>query len=371
MKVSEDILNLVPYKPGKPIAETQREYGISEVIKLASNENPLGPSPLALAAIKDSLSQLHLYPDATHYELLQCLSKHLSIPAEQITVGNGSNELIDLLIRIYCEPGESILTTDKAFIAYQICAQAARVKTFFSQLKGDFETDLEAMAAQLRSHPCIKLVFIPNPNNPTGTYISAKPLQKFLEEFAHRKDLLFVFDEAYVEFVRATDYSSALPWVKSDGNIIVLRTFSKAYGLAGLRLGYLVGPQHTVDLVNRVRHPFNLNLAAQVAGQAALLDQDFVKKTVSLTWQGLDVYYEKFQELELPFVKSQGNFILFDTTMDSAHVYENCLRQGVIFRPLKNYGLPRHLRVSVGLPHENERALTALKSALTFLRKGH
>lgn len=367
MKVSKEILELVPYKPGKPISETQRQYGLTEVYKLASNENPLGVSPKVKEALVKAIEGLGRYPDPTFYSLLQTVSQEWGIAPQQLTIGNGSDELFDLLIRIYCEPGDSILTTQAAFAAYAISAQAARVKTLEAPLKNQFETDLAQIGQVLRekreSHR-IRLVFLPNPNNPTGTYLKAAEVLNFLKEWGSHPELLIVFDEAYTEFVRAQDYQPALDYLKEYPSVVVTRTLSKAYGLAGFRVGILAAPSSVIDFVNRVRKPFNVNELAQVAAIAALCDKEFVRRTVEITWQGLDYFYKELQKLKVPYVESQGNFLLLDTQRDSGQVFEAMLRKGVILRPVGNYGFKTHLRMSVGLPKENEAAIKALIEVL-------
>ena len=364
MKVSPEILNLIPYKPGKPISETQREYGVSKVYKLASNENPLGVSPLALAAMQKASTELCRYPDPTCYELISKVSELWKLPRNQIVIGNGSDELFDILIRIYCEPGEGIVTTQAAFSAYPISAQSARVKTHFIPMAPGLRTDLRAMSEYLkknREKDRIRLVFIPNPNNPTGTYVSSQEVDTFLADWGNHSELLVLFDEAYTDFVRAKDYRPALDDMRRYSNVIVTRTLSKVYGLAGLRIGILVGPTEVVDLINRVRKPFNVNELAQVGAVAALQDTDFLRRTVEITWQGLDYFYKELQELKAPYVESQGNFVLFDTQRDASQVFEALLRRGIILRPVLNYGFKTHLRMSVGLPDENVAAIQALR----------
>lgn len=369
--VSKEILTLVPYKPGKPISETQREYNLKDVYKLASNENPLGPSPKAMEAIKKAISTLALYPDAAAYELTQAIHQHWKIPTTNIAFGNGSNEIIDILIRIFCEPGSSILTSDKAFVAYQVCAQAARVNVQFCPLDPGFKVNLKKMGDMIEaSKNPPRLVFIANPNNPTGTYSAGTEVTEFLERFKNRHDILFVFDEAYVEFVRAKDYKPAQDYFGKYPNLLISRTLSKVYGLAGLRIGVLLAPQPVIELFNRVRNPFNINELAQVAAVAALSDFDFIKKSQAVTWEGLDFFYKKLSDLKLPFVESQGNFVLFDTLRDSSRMNIALLKKGVIMRPVSNYGLPTHLRLSVGLQKENEIAMGALKEALNEVSEG-
>jgi len=364
MRVSEDIKNLIAYKPGKPIAETQREFGISRVIKLASNENPLGPSPKAIEALRAHLNDLHRYPDPGGFELSQKISKVWNINKNKIALGNGSNEIIDLLIRIFCEPGEKIATTEKAFLAYPICAQAARVKTVAVPLRADFTIDLIAMANMVLNDTNIRLVFIPNPNNPTGTYVNRTEVEQFLNKVGNRPDLLIVFDEAYNEFVRAQDYASGQEWLNQYPSVVVMRTFSKVYGLAGLRLGVMMADPEVIDLYHKVRNPFNTNELAQVAATAAIEDTEYLRASQKVVWEGLDQIYKGLRELDLNFLESQANFVLFDTQREAIQVYDLLLRQGLILRPVANYGLPRHLRWTVGLKEENLIILKALKEIL-------
>ena len=371
MKLSPDIATLVPYKPGKPIAETQREYGIQHVIKLASNENPLGTSPKVMAALQRAVGQQNRYPDPAFYELVQTISKKWSVPSSHISVGNGSNEIIDLLIRIYCEPGDFILTTDKAFVAYAICAQAARVGRIFSPLAAGYKMDLQAMSRILKQDPRaekIKLVFIPNPNNPTGTYNSDNEVCQFLEQFGNDPNRLIVFDEAYTEYVRSRDYRTALEHMEKYSSVVVIRTLSKAYGLAGLRVGILWAQPEVIDYFNRVRNPFNVNDLAQTAAVAALQDDEFIRKSVENNSQGLDYFYEELGKMKIPFVESQANFVMFDTLRDVSNVNEALLKRGIILRPMLNYGFKTELRMSVGLPEENKAAISALKQVFSEIK---
>lgn len=366
MKVSAEILNLVPYKPGKPIAETQREYGLTEVYKLASNENPLGPSPKAIAAIKKALDHQHRYPDPGCHDLVQALAGKWNVPPSQIAVGNGSNEIIDLLIRIFCEPGDAILTSEAAFVAYQVCAQAARVKVKTVPLKPDYTMDLKAIADYFYRNPTekIKMIFIPNPNNPTGTVVGGAELEEFLVRLGNRDDVLLVFDEAYTEYVRNPEFKEALKFYHKYSNVIVLKTFSKVFGLAGLRLGVAVAPEYVLEFYNRVRNPFNVNDLAQIAALAALNDDEYIKAGQKLTWEGLDYFYKELDRLKLPYVKSEANFVLFDTQRNSLVCYENLLKKGVILRPVNNYGLNTHLRMTVGQANENKKAIEAIEKML-------
>lgn len=363
MKVSPDILSLTPYQPGKPISEAKRELGLDTVFKLASNENAFGASPKAVLAVQAELAEIHRYPDAAAFEMVQTYAKMMSVPANELAFGNGSNELIDLLIRIYCEPGDAIVTSRAAFIAYKICAQAARVRTLESPLMNSGQFDLKSIQSILENDSRVRLVFIANPNNPTGTYVGKTALVDFLKICASR-DVLVVLDEAYFEFVRAKDYVSGLELRSKYKNVVVLRTMSKAYGLAALRVGFAIAPSHVVDLVNRVRNPFNINGLAQAATVAALNDQDHVKKVCELTWSGLDYLSCEIKSLGLSFFPSEGNFLLVDCKQDSEKLFNALLKEGVIVRPVRNYGLPTHLRISVGLPNENEAVIKGLRRIL-------
>ncbi len=371
MKVSAEILNLVPYKPGKPISETQREYGLKEVIKLASNENPLGPSPKAVAAIQLYLQHQHRYPDPSGYDLIHKISDIWQVPTSQIGLGNGSNEIIDLLIRIFCEPADAILTSEAAFVAYQVCAQAARVKVRTTPLRDDLTIDLKAIADHFFHNPTsnIRLIFIPNPNNPTGTLVGGKEIDEFLVRLGNRDDVLLIFDEAYTEYVRDPKFRQAAKFFKDYSNVIVIKTFSKVYGMAGLRLGAMLAPEYVLELYNRVRNPFNVNDLAQVAGVAALDDTDYIKASQKIVWQGLDFFYKELTRLKLPFYKSEANFILFDTKRKVDDVNVNLLRKGIILRPVQNYGFKTLIRMTVGQPEENQKAIEAIESMLLEVKE--
>lgn len=367
MKVSPEIESLVPYVAGKPIAETQKQYGLKDVVKLASNENPLGISPKVQEALIQAVNEIHRYPDAGFVELVKVIEKVWKVPALNLTVGNGSNELIDLLIRIFCEPKDAILSFQYSFVAYGICAQAARVRSITVPVEKDFGMDLEKMAQILRTQKTkdkIKIVFLANPNNPTGVYIPFSQIKNFLNEFGNDPELLIVFDEAYAEFVRHKDSAPILNHFKEWKNVVVIRTLSKAYGLAGLRVGVLAGPSRVIELVNRVRNPFNVNNLAQTAAIAALQDPEYVQKVVDLTHQGLDYFLKELENMGLKVITSDANFILFDSGRDVKKLNEQLLSKGVILRPVLNYGLPGYLRISCGTMEENQRAITALKEIL-------
>lgn len=375
LNAPEYIRNLAPYVPGKPIEETQREFKIKHVVKLASNENPLGPSPKALALLRKKILDLHRYPDASAFHLKDALSKHHRLPITQIIVGNGSNEVIDMLIRAYCIPGDSIVTSKAAFIAYRICAQIHGVATLESALTPDLRADLKAMAAVVRAQPRVKMVFLANPNNPTGTYNTTSEVKAFLKVMSTIRDgsVLVVLDYAYWEYVTAKDLPEPIALMKDYPNMVVLRTFSKVYGLAGLRVGYGIGAPEIISVVEKIRQPFNLNSPALAAAAEALGDTAFVRKAKKVNEQGMKLWTKALTKMGIPFWPSQGNFLLLDTSAGlgkrGGDVFESCLRRGVIFRPVANYGLMHALRVSIGTPAENKIAIRAIAEELPADRK--
>jgi histidinol-phosphate aminotransferase len=363
MKVPPEIASLNPYQPGKPISETKREYGLKEVIKLASNESPLGPSFKVVAAVQAALPELHRYPDGACFEMRHALAKYFNVPPEWLIFGNGSDELVDMMVQIYVRPGEAVLTSQGAFSAYEISAKSVCARAVHTPLTPDYRFDLRQMTAALRADPAIRMVFLPNPNNPTGTYFTAEELDEFMTTAA-QMDIFVVLDEAYVEFVRAKDYPVGRDYQKKYPNILLLRTMSKVFGMAGSRVGILIAPPEVVNVINRVRKPFNINSLAQVAAVAAIQDTAYVERLRRLTWDGLDYFYRELKAMDLSYCESQGNFVFFNTGRDAGEVYEALLRQGVILRPVKGYGFPTHLRMSVGLPEENEAAIRALRKVL-------
>lgn len=366
MKFSPELLRLVPYQAGKPISETKREFGLERVIKLASNENPLGPSPKALKAAREALDRQALYPDPAAFSLMEVLQQAWKIPKANLALGNGSDELIDQLCRIYLEKGDGILTSQAAFHAYELSAHACRAEVYKTPMTKDLRFDVKAMADYFLAHPekKIRLVFVANPNNPTGTFATKEELDYLFAKLGNRDDVLLVFDEAYNEFVSSPACRSAQEWRDRVSNVVILRTFSKAYGLAGFRVGAMIASKEVIDIYNRVRKPFNINDLAQVAVTAAITDTEFLEASRQLTWKGLEFFYGKLQKLGLPYLPSQGNFVLFDTLRDAQQVFQALLRKGVILRPVAIYGFPTHLRMSVGLEEENEFAIKALEEVL-------
>lgn len=353
------VQSLVPYPPGKPISELQRELGLQDIVKLASNENPLGPSPKAIAAIQETLSELALYPDGSGYELKQALAQKLHVGSEQICLGNGSNEILELLARTFLTPDAEVIFSQHAFAVYPIVTQAvgATAKIIPAVNYGhDLQAMLQAVNAKTR------MVFIANPNNPTGTYINAHDLHAFVR--ALPKQVILVLDEAYYEFAAGGDYPDSLQWLAEHPNMLVARTFSKAYGLAGFRIGYSVSGVEIADLLNRVRQPFNINSLALTAAQAALDDGKHLQRTLGNNRDGMLQLTEGFAALGLQWIPSRGNFVCVDLRRPAMPVYEALLRKGVIVRPVANYGMPEHLRVSVGTPHENQIFLDALQDVL-------
>lgn len=366
----EYIRALVPYVPGKPIEETQREYKIKKVIKLASNENPLGPSPRALKVMKNGTKELHRYPDAAAFHLKQGLSQYLSVPTNQIIVGNGSNEVIDMLVRTYCVPGDSIVTSKAAFIAYRICAQIHGVTTMEAPLDADLRSDLPAMVDLVRRYERVKMVFLANPNNPTGTYNTVEEVRAFLKEISQIRggSVMVALDYAYWEYVTTKSIPDPMKLLKEFPNVMVLRTFSKVFGLAGLRVGYGVSHPEIIATVEKVRQPFNMNSLALVAATEALKDKAFIARSRAVNAAGLKLWEKALKEMGIPYWPSQGNFLLVDTSAGlgkrGGDVYEACLRRGVIFRPVANYGLMNALRISIGTPAENKVAIAALRKEL-------
>lgn len=370
MRVSPEIESLIPYKPGKPIEETKRELGLDKVIKLASNENPIGVSPKVVEAIQLASHDLARYPDPTCFRLRQRLAQDWKLSFDELVIGNGSNELIDLLIRVFCEPGDRVIFPDKSFVAYGVCAQAARVGVWKLPVDEDFQWDVEAFVKEFKNQNRSrdKILFLANPNNPTGTYLSAEKLEYLLSELGGRDDLLIVLDEAYNEFVRAQDFPNGLELYRKNSNLLLLRTFSKIFGLAGLRVGALAGDTSLVQYIHRVRNPFNVNSLAQEATLAALDDSDYIQRSQQVVWQGLDDIYADFDEMGLNYTPSQTNFVLFDTARDAQEFFQVAMEKGLLLRPMGGYGLPRHIRLTIGTPEEMVEAKDIISQVLGEVR---
>ncbi len=356
------VQGLKPYQPGKPLDELEREYGISHAVKLASNENPLGPSPLVLDALHDLCTPdgIARYPDGSGFRLKQALSQHLGIAEKHITLGNGSNDILEMIARVFVTPDLAVMFSQHAFAVYPLAAQAIGAHLQIIPAK-DWGYDLPAMQAALNEQT--RVIFIANPNNPTGTWLTGKPLKAFIE--AVPRSTLVVLDEAYIEYVNDPAYPNSVAWLEQHPNLMITRTFSKAYGLAGLRIGYALSHPEVADLLNRVRQPFNVNSMALRAAEIALQDQAHIAQAVALNKAGMLQLTGAFDDLGLSYIPSAGNFVTVDTGLVGVEVYESLLREGVIVRPVANYGLPHHLRISIGLEAENAQCIAALKRVLS------
>jgi histidinol-phosphate aminotransferase len=353
--VSENIRTIAPYSPGKPLEELERELGISGSIKLASNENPLGPSPKAMVAVKKALAGLHRYPDGSGYHLTRALAKKYGVEASQIILGNGSNELIELAVRTFVQPGDEVISAEPSFVVYTMISQAAGGVNVVVPCK-DNRHDLDAMAERITAKT--KVVFIANPNNPTGTMNTGAEMDRFLGRIPEQ--VLVAVDEAYCEYVTRPDYPDSLDYLKAGKNVLALRTFSKIYGLAGLRIGYGITVSGIAELMNKVRQPFNTNALAQTGALAALSDYKHVEKSIALNNEGKKFLYQSFDRLGVSYIPTEANFILFETQHDGRELYDRLLKTGVIVRPMGG----RKLRVTIGLPEENQRFVSELEKIL-------
>ena len=356
--VPEWIRALAPYPPGKPIEELEREYGIFGSIKLASNENPLGPSPKAVAAIMAALGNLHRYPDGNCFYLKRAVAKRHGVSPDALLLGNGSNEIIELAVRTFMQRGDEAVMADQAFVIYRLIVQAAGGISHLVPLR-NFTHDLDAIAEAIT--PATRMVFLANPNNPTGTIFVRREWEEFLS--ALPPHVIVVMDEAYFEFVDDPEYPDSLAAHGSGRLLITLRTFSKIYGLAGLRIGFGVAQPELIEVMNRVRQPFNVSSLAQVAALAALEDDEHVQRTRRCNRDGMAFLCQQCVRLGLEYVPSRANFLLIRVG-NGARVYEALLRQGVIVRPMGGYQLPEWVRISIGTPTQNLRCLEALQAAL-------
>ncbi len=354
------IRNLTPYQPGKPIEEVERELGIPSVIKLASNENPLGASPAALLAAQKILQKSQMYPDGGSYELKQALANFLQVDPTQLIVGNGSENILELIAKTYLTPNSAAVMSQYAFLTIQLLVRSYGAQMRMVPAK-QFGHDISQMIAAIDEET--RIVFVVNPNNPTGTYTTADEMVQLLKSVPPH--VLLVVDEAYHEYVdQRGDYLNLLPLLKHYPNLIITRTFSKAYGLAGMRLGYSISSPEIADMLNRARLPFNVNSIAAGAACAALKDQEHIKKTIALNQAGMCHLEEEIKKANIGYIPSLGNFITIDIVREGIEVYQKLLHQGVIVRPLGAYGMPNHLRVTIGTSHENEKFLRALHTVL-------
>jgi len=354
------IRNLTPYQPGKPIEEVERELGIASVIKLASNENPLGPSPAAIIAAQKMLQKSQMYPDGGSFELKQALARFLQVEPAQLIVGNGSENILELVAKTYLTADGAAVLSQYAFLTIQLLIRSygAEMRTVPAK---QFGHDIRAMIAAINEKT--RIIFVVNPNNPTGTYTTAEDMMLLLKSVPPH--VLIVVDEAYHEYVdQRSDYLNLLPLLQEYPNLMITRTFSKAYGLAGMRLGYSISSPEIADMLNRARLPFNVNSIVASAACAALNDQEHIKKTIELNQSGIFHVGEELKKANVCYIPSLGNFITIDIKRDGLEVYQKLLHQGVIVRPLGAYGMPTHLRVTIGTTDENEKFIRALHEVL-------
>ncbi|HEY5141054.1 MAG TPA: histidinol-phosphate transaminase [Methylococcales bacterium] len=353
------VQQLIPYKAGKPIEELERELGLTQVIKLASNENPLGPGKKALAAIQATLPSVALYPDGSGFMLKKALAGKYAVDVSQITLGNGSNEILELVARAFLTPEFEVVFSQHAFAVYPIVTQAVGATAVVVPAL-NYGHDLDGMLQSVTGKT--RLVFIANPNNPTGTLLSQASLGRFMSALSDT--CVCVLDEAYFEFVSSVEPINSIDWLKKFPNLLITRTFSKAYGLAGLRMGYGLSSPQLADILNRVRQPFNNNTLALVAAEAALTDDEHLQETISVNALGMQQLTDGFKKLGLEWILSAGNFVLVDLKQAGQPVYEALLHKGVIVRPVGSYELPNHLRISIGTATENRIFLQALDDTL-------
>ncbi len=355
------VRGLQPYQPGKPIEEVARELGLdpSRIIKLASNENPLGPSEKALAAVREALPELCRYPDGNGYHLKQKLAQRLNVSPDGITLGNGSNDVLELIARSFAEPGSEIIYSEHAFAVYPLVTQAIGAQHVKVPAR-NWGHDLEAMADAVTEKT--QIIFVANPNNPTGTVAEKDAVYRFLQRIP--QEVIVVLDEAYCEYLQGASYADGVQWLEEFPNLIVTRTFSKAWGLAALRVGYAVSSPLMAGIVNRVRQPFNVDTLAMAAATAVLDDEQYLHHSIEVNAAGLKQLENGFASLGLDYISSVANFVAVDVGRDGQQVHEALLREGVIVRPIGGYGMPNHLRVSVGLESENRQCLDALEKVL-------
>jgi histidinol-phosphate aminotransferase len=355
------VQKLSPYVPGKPVDELARELDLdpASIVKLASNENPLGPSPKVLEAISAELAELTRYPDGNGFALKRQLAAHCGVALNQVTLGNGSNDILELVARAYLAPGLNAVFSEHAFAVYPIATQAVGAQGKAVPAK-DYGHDLDGMLAAIDENT--RVIFVANPNNPTGTWFGPQALSDFLARVPER--VLVVLDEAYIEYAEGDELPDGLEYLSRYPNLLVSRTFSKAYGLAALRVGYGISSAPVADVLNRVRQPFNVNSLALAAACAALSDSEYLADSRRVNDAGMAQLQDGLRAMDLSWIPSRGNFIAVDLGRESMPLYQALLREGVIVRPVANYGMPHHLRVSIGLPEENARFLEALAKVL-------
>ena len=354
-----EIETISPYQGGKPIEEVQREFKLNDIIKLASNENPLGPSPKAVAAMQKAVDQVNLYPDGNAYYLKKDLAEHLGVDIDQIILGNGSNEVLHIIGETFVKPNDEIIYSESAFVVYKLVAAICGAKAVVTPMNG-YHQDISAIISAITNKT--KIIFIANPNNPTGTMVNVEQTEKLLASVPEH--VLVVFDEAYGEYIDREDYPRTLSYIQQGHNVLVSRTFSKIHGLAGLRIGYGIADNRLVGLMNRVRQPFNCNLLAQVSARAALADTDYVLRSKQTNDEEKHHLYKALAELNVDYVPSEGNFIMLNLSCSGEVIAQKLLEKGIIVRPITSYGFPNSVRLTIGTNEQNRRFIETLSDIL-------
>jgi histidinol-phosphate aminotransferase len=358
--VRENICRLRPYVPGKPIEEVEREFGITDIVKLASNENPLGPSPKALEAMREALEKAALYPDGSCFFLKNALAKHWEVRPEELIVGNGSDELIHYIGVTFLTSGDEVIQADPSFVRYESAAILNDCTPIMVPLR-DFTHDLDAMGDRITERT--RLIFVANPNNPTGTAVTQRDVERLVSRLPER--VITVFDEAYYEYVESPQFPNMPAHVRDGANVIVLRTFSKVYALAGLRIGYAIARPEIIECLNQVREPFNVNSIAQAGALASLGDPEQVERSRRVNSEGKRYLYREFEAMGLPYTPSDANFVWVNIRTDCRPVFKELLKRGVIVRTGDIFGYPTYFRVTIGLPEENRRFVETLRDVLS------
>jgi histidinol-phosphate aminotransferase len=357
IKPQSGLNQIKTYVPGKPIEDVQREYGLVDVIKLASNENPMGPSVKAVSAMRDALYQLNYYPDGQCYHLRNALSLRIGVKPEQVVIGNGADSIIMQTCLAYLDQDDQVIVSQSSFPVYDIFTRVMRARLIKTPLK-EYGLDLDAMVDAIT--PKTKLIFVCNPNNPTGTVVSASEVEAFMREVPDH--VLVIFDEAYYEYVDSDEFPETIRYIREGRkNVLIMRTFSKIYGLAGIRLGYGIGIPELLAPLGRIKEPFGVNSLAQVAGIAALEDQECLEASIEHNREARQYFYREFDRLELFYIKSHTNFILVRVGLQACQIGQELLKRGIIIRPCDGYDLPEFLRITLGTPDQNARLIAALE----------
>jgi histidinol-phosphate aminotransferase len=362
-RASAGVVALRPYQPGKPIDELEREYGVTNIIKLASNENPFGPSRAAMKAMREALDDIWLYPDGNGFNLKEALARKHSVASSQITLGNGSSDPLAFIVGALVQPGDEVLYSDHSFAIYPLITQAVGGVGVSAPAR-EWGYDLDAILERVTART--KVIFIANPNNPTGTWVNRNSLLAFMQQVP--QEVVVVLDEAYYEYavdLAGDEFPETIPWIEQFPNLMVTRTFSKAFALAGARVGYAISHPQIADLMNRIRPPFNVNSVALAGAEAALTDIEHLMESVVMNTSGMAQLEKGIKALALDYIPSIGNFLCIDFGRPAAPIYESLLRHGVIVRPVANYGMPNHLRITVGRPEDNQRLLDGIAVALS------